>query len=124
MLRLSVRILSSPIGFFRTNLWTATCRQNLDVVTQSKTKVREMQLGWNVDTAAKLAPVHWSMYIVSIRPNASNWVPPVAGWTADAEYADMGRTNAPILNSGVFKVLWAKFMRTQPYEQSETTAVR
>ncbi len=75
-----------------------------------------------MQTAAKLALVYWSMYIVSIRPNASNWAPPAAGLTADAEYADMGRTNAPILNSGIFKVHWAKFMRTQPCEQSEITA--
>ena len=78
MLRVSVRILSSLIGFFRTNLRTAACRQNLDVVTQCKTLVREMQLEWNVDTAPKLAPVYWTMHIVQQvsqpMPNMQTWV--------------------------------------------------
>ena len=92
--------------------WTSTMRQNLDVITQNQTYVRNLAFSWFGRQNAKADAVTWSLYLVTIRRDSS-WNPGISLVNGD-QYQDLGDSQAPVLNPAVFKVLWAKNFRTYP----------
>ena len=90
-------------------------RQSLDVLTSQTTYCRNMIFEWNADTQNKKQLVDWDLFIVSSRPSSAAFAPGAAPVISQPnEFIEMGRPNAPILNSGMFKVHWSKSFRTFP----------
>lgn len=94
--------------------WQPTNRQNLDVVNQSTTFIRDMQFEWSFNCGSLPSPINCSMYIVTIRPDASSWLPTIT-MSQGRDFCLMGeKQNMPVLNSGLFKVHFAKYFRCYP----------
>lgn len=92
--------------------WTSTMRQNLDVITQNQTFVRNLAFSWFCRTNGKSEAVTWNMFLVTIRPDTA-WIP-ATGFVAGDQYTDLGDSQAPVLNPAIFKCRWAKSFRTYP----------
>ncbi len=93
--------------------WTPTLRQNLDVITQQRTYIRNMHFNWFMETQAVNNLTQTTMFLVSLRPTASTWTP-AAGLIENQEWASQGTQNAVVLNSGIFKVHWTRHWTTFP----------
>lgn len=97
--------------------WDPGLRQDADVLVSQSCFVRNMVFEYNINCAEKNQASQWDMFIVTIRPSATEWQPvatPSGDLLAGVDFAEMGLTNAPQLNSGKFKVLWHKHMRIWP----------
>lgn len=91
--------------------WNATMRQNIDVITQQRTYIRDLSLSWFMQSQATNNRVQTTMFLVSLRPTASTWNGVL---TANQEWASQGVDNAVRLNSGIFKVHWTRHWTTFP----------
>ena len=92
--------LMSPVD------WTASNRQNADVLVSSNIWLRNMVLELYCSSDTKTQACVFDIYVVSLRPGASNWIPQasVAGvWEEGTEYTTMGSGNSVIPNAGLFK---------------------
>lgn len=101
--------------------WAAGLRQDADVLVSQSAFVRNMVFEWNVNCGEKNQGSQWDMFIVTLRPSASEWQPvptPSGDLLAGVDFAEMGDENAPQLNSGKFKVLWHKHVRVWPRKDS------
>lgn len=98
--------------------WAAGNRQDADVLVSQNIWLRNMVFEYFFQTYNKTEPISVDMYIVTIRPSASDWEPSAAptGSLRPDDYQDMGFTNSASLNSGVFKVLWNKQFRIFPQD--------
>lgn len=103
--------------------WQAGNRQDLDVITSQDIWLRNMVFNWYISSNEVTVRTEFQMYIVSIRNNAANWLPgtgPSGVLTNGTDYEDMGTANGIALNSGIFKVLYAK--TTSLFPRSTTGA--
>ena len=101
------------IPLMEVNLWQATLRQNIDVITQQRTYIRNMEFNWFMETQGVNNITQTTMFLVSIRPTASTWNPAV-GLNQNQEWASQGSQNAVTLNPGIFKCHWTKHWTTFP----------
>lgn len=101
------------ISLMEPNLWTPTMRQNIDVITQQRTFIRNMNFNWFVETQGVNNLTQTTMFLVSLRSTANSWTP-ATGLNSGQEWASQGAQNAVALNPGIFKVHWARHWTTFP----------
>lgn len=106
------------VSLMEMNNWNPTLRQNLDVVTQQRTFIRNMEFNWFVETQGVNNLTQTTMFLVSLRPTASTWTP-ASGLTSGQEWASQGTQNAVVLNSGIFKCHWSRHWTTFPNTSGE-----
>ena len=102
------------------NQWTATMRQNIDVVTQQRTNIHKFQFNYLLDTSSVVNEVYTSMFLVTVRPMFADWNG--VDLIQNQQWASQGPSQMVKLNPGCFKVHFAKFFITYP-ANSETNAV-
>ena len=91
-------------GFMNPIAWEACLRRDLTPLTQSGCFLREMQFSYFMTNNTKTLPSTISLFLVTLR-RQQDW----QGTMADnEEYITQGEGSAPILNSGIFKVLWSR----------------
>jgi len=90
--------------FFDPISWEACLRRDLTPLTQSGCFVREMQFSYFMTNNTKSLPSTISLFLVTLRRQA-NWG---GSFSLNEEYVVQGQGSAPILNSGIFKVLWSR----------------
>lgn len=98
--------------------WNACLRQDLTPFTQSGCFLREMQFSYFMANNTKNLPSTISLFLVTLRKQQT-----FAGVMADnQEYITQGEANQPILNSGIFKVHWARTHQVYPPTQAVANA--
>ena len=102
---------TSVITLMSVDSWNATMRQNLDVVTQQRTYIRNMSLSWYLDGAALNNDAQVTMFLVSLRSTAANWDGTL---TENTEWCNQGAKNAVMLNPNIFKVHWTRHFNVFP----------
>lgn len=106
--------------------WDASNRQDADFLVSQTAYVRNMVVELYMSADLKTAPTNVEIYIVSLRNSAANWSPgnyPTGVWSEGLEYTSMGSGNAVSVNSGIFKVHYAKMLTVSPAEYAPTTNV-
>ena len=98
------------------NSWSATMRQNLDVITQQRTYVQSMMFNYYLDTSALNNPCYTTMFLVTLRKNANAW--DGSALTENVQWASQGNRNAVLLNPNWFSVKWTRFFVTSPLNQA------
>lgn len=97
-----------------------TCnRASLDVLTSQQVHIRNMIFEWSADSHDKVLPCMWDVFIVTIKGTSNTFVPgapPVL--ESPSQFAEMGQYSAPRLNSGMFRVFFAKSFRSFPIRGS------
>lgn len=98
------------VALMQPGSWSRVARKNEDYLNQSNTVVRDLMFEYFCGQGDKVSPVTWSVFIVTIRPNATydSGVTMVDG----QEFVGMGSNCPPQLNSGIFKVHFARSHRT------------
>jgi len=102
------------IDLMSPNAWSATMRQNLDVVTQQRTYIRNMSFSWYLDGSALANEAQVTIFLVSIRPTAADWDGALVN---DTTFCTQGEKNAVMLNSNVFKVHWTRQFQVFPQQE-------
>lgn len=105
--------------------WTASNRQDADFLVSQTAFISRMCLEMYVSADLKTAPTAVEMYVVSLRSSAANWSPgnyPTGVWSQGTEYENMGLNNAISINSGIFKVHYAKSVTLFPKEYTTSNA--
>lgn len=111
----SINATPQIITLMEPNSWNATMRQNLDVVTQQRTYIRNMSFSWWLNGAALAEETYVTCFIVSLRSTAANWDGTL---NENTEWCNQGFRNAIMLNSNIFKVHWTRHFVIFP-EQEE-----
>lgn len=102
--------------------WSAGNRQDADVLVSQNVFVRNMVLEYYANSFQKNQATQMEIFVVSIRPNASNWVPstgPSGVLTPGQDFTEMGAGNAVSLNSGIFKVHYNKMFQLFPRDNPD-----
>lgn len=104
------------------NEWTATMRQNIDVVTQQRTFIPRIEFNYHLDTSSVVNEVYTTMFLVTLRPQFADW--DGVNLTANQQWCSQGANQAVYLNPGCFKVHWTRFFVTYPANSltGDTTA--
>lgn len=97
--------------------WNACLRQDLTPLTQSGCFLREMQFSYFMANNTKQLPSTISLFLVTLRKQQTF----NGTMTANEEYITQGEANQPILNSGIFKVHWARTHQIYPPTQAFST---
>lgn len=102
--------------------WDAGNRQDADVLVSQNVFLRNMVLEWYANSFTKNQATQFEVFVVSIRKNASNWTPgagPAGVLTEGIDFTSMGSGNMVALNSGVFKVHFAKMFQLFPRDNPD-----
>ena len=102
--------------------WEAGNRQDADVLVSQNVFLRNMVIEWYANSFNKDQACVFEVFVVSIRSNASNWLPssgPAGVLTEGLDYENMGSGNMVALNSGVFKVHFAKMFQLFPRDNPD-----
>lgn len=103
-----------PLMEFR--YWNEGNRKDEAVPGLQSVFLRNMVFEWTFQSYLKTRACEIDMFLVTLRPNASTWVPQAepTGSLRPDDFQDMGFNNAPQLNSGIFKVHYHRHMRLFP----------
>lgn len=93
--------------------WTAVFRQTPGTEDQGAI-IRNMHLEWYAQPGLKRNTVHFSIFIVTLRPGAVNFVPIPTSMTPVNAYVEMGEGNPVQLNPGIFKVHYHQHVEVEP----------
>lgn len=97
--------------------WLPSLRQDVNAKKSQAAYLRNMSLEWFASSDYKNQATQFQVFVVSLRRDSSNWQPRVGpdGQLLNGEdYREMGGSNAPVLNSSVFKVHYSKEFRLFP----------
>lgn len=105
-------------------LWQPGNRKDDLVADSQSVFLRNMMLEWTFQSFKKDSPIEIDIFVVTVRPSATTWTPTATptGSLATTDFTDMGFNNAPHLNSGIFKVHYAKHMRLFPVNSIGTAS--
>lgn len=112
--------LTSPTAFQAGN------REDADFIVSQNAFFRNMIFEWYCSSQDKISTVSFDMYIVSLRSSAANWQPgtyPSGVWQDGNEYTSAGNNNSAFVNSGIFKIHWAKQLHISPKKYSTDPSV-
>ena len=93
------------VPFMNPIAWEACLRRDLTPLTQSGCFLREMQFSYFMTNATKTLPSTISLFIVALRRQQS-W--DGSTMADNEEYITQGEGSQPIVNSGIFRVLFAR----------------
>lgn len=110
---------TSSIGIPLTDIvaWQPGARSNNVVPREQTSYIREMLFNYYVAAPATNNPLYLSMFLVTIRPTATN-LPIPSPLVVNQDYTTQGSRNSIILNSSKYRTLWTRFFVLYPANQT------
>ncbi len=98
--------------------WQKTLRQNVDADEAQNAYIRNCFFQWTSSLYKLKSSAVMIIFLVSIRPNAANYVPSAGNLNDGEEFQNLGFYSMPVLNSGLMKVKFSKtfILQSNPLE--------